>query len=268
MKGWVISMEKLIVEDLNKVYPGSKKKEATQALENINLKIKEKEFAVIVGPSGCGKSTLLNIIGGLDFATSGSVKVDGNEVKKPGVDRGFVFQAYSLFPWLTVEENVEFGLKNKKIPKEERKRIAQKYIDLVNLNGFEKALPKELSGGMKQRCAIARTLANSPSMLLMDEPFAALDAQTRIIMQELTAGISRNTGTTVLFITHDIDEAIILADTIYVMSRRPGRIMEAIPVKYEGKRNHDMLMEEEFIKMKQKIMGMLYQMSADGTVSE
>lgn len=261
-------MEKLVVENLNKIYPGNKKKEATQALQNINLAIKEKEFAVIVGPSGCGKSTLLNIIGGLDSATSGSVRVDGIEVTKPGVDRGFVFQGYSLFPWLTVEENVEFGLKNKKIPKEERKRIAKKYIDVVNLTGFEKALPKELSGGMKQRCAIARTLANSPSMLLMDEPFAALDAQTRIIMQELTASISRNTGTTVLFITHDIDEAIILADTIYVMSRRPGTIMEEIPVEYAGKRNHDMLMEEKFIKMKQKIMGMLYQMASDAAIGK
>lgn len=261
-------MDKLVVEKLNKIYPGNRKKEATTALQDIDLKIKEKEFAVIVGPSGCGKSTLLNIIGGLDYASSGSVKVDGHEVTKPGVDRGFVFQGYSLFPWLTVEKNVEFGLKNKKIPKEERRKIAQKYIDVVNLKGFEKALPKELSGGMKQRCAIARTLANSPSMLLMDEPFAALDAQTRIIMQELTASISRQTGMTVLFITHDIDEAIILADNIYVMSRRPGTIMEEIPVKYDGKRNHDMLMQEEFIKMKQKIMGMLYQMSSDAALGK
>lgn len=256
-------MEKLVVKDLNKVYPGSKKKDPTQALQDINLSIKENEFAVIVGPSGCGKSTLLNIIGGLDFATDGSVKVDGNEVIGPGVDRGFVFQGYSLFPWLTVQKNVEFGLKNKKIPKEERQKIAKKYIDVVNLSGFENALPKELSGGMKQRCAIARTLANEPSMLLMDEPFAALDAQTRVIMQELTASVSRTTGMTVLFITHDIDEAIILADTIYVMSRRPGTIMETIPVSYDGPRNHDMLMEEQFIKMKQKIMGMLYQMASD-----
>ncbi|MGN0152541.1 MAG: ABC transporter ATP-binding protein [Wujia sp.] len=256
-------MEKLVVKNLNKVYPGSKKKDPTQALQDINLSIRENEFAVIVGPSGCGKSTLLNIIGGLDFATDGSVMVDGNEVKGPGVDRGFVFQGYSLFPWLSVQKNVEFGLKNKKIPKEERQKIAKKYIDVVNLTGFENALPKELSGGMKQRCAIARTLANEPSMLLMDEPFAALDAQTRVIMQELTASVSRKTGMTVLFITHDIDEAIILADTIYVMSRRPGTIMEAIPVRYDGPRNHDMLMEEQFIKMKQKIMGMLYQMASD-----
>lgn len=268
MKGWVNSMNKLEVRELNKIYQGNKKKDPTVALSDINLDIELNEFAVIVGPSGCGKSTLLNIIGGLDKATEGSVKVDGKEVKEPGVDRGFVFQGYSLFPWLTVMKNVEFGLKNKGIPKEQRREIAQKYIDVVNLNGFENALPKELSGGMKQRCAIARTLANEPSMLLMDEPFAALDAQTRVIMQELTARVSRETGMTVLFITHDIDEAIILADKIYVMSRRPGCIIEEIPVNYDGPRNHNMLMEEEFIKMKQKIMGLLYQMANDAALDK
>lgn len=261
-------MDELIVEHLNKTYPGSKKNDPTEALRDINLRVKQKEFAVIVGPSGCGKSTLLNIIGGLDTATSGSILVGDREVSGPGPDRGFVFQSYSLFPWLTVEENVEFGLKNKKMPKWERKQIVKKYIDLVKLTGFEKALPKELSGGMKQRCAIARTLANSPSMLLMDEPFAALDAQTRVVMQELTAGISRETGMTVLFITHDIDEAILLADTIYVMSRRPGTFIETIPVTYDGVRSHDMLMEEQFIKMKQRIMNMLYQMAEDASMGK
>ncbi len=261
-------MDKLVVKALDKIYPGTKKREATVALKNIDLTIKEKEFAVIVGPSGCGKSTLLNIIGGLDHASEGLVLVDGNEVREPGMDRGFVFQGYSLFPWLTVQKNVEFGLKNQGIPKEKRREIARKYIDVVNLSGFENALPKELSGGMKQRCAIARTLATSPAMLLMDEPFAALDAQTRVIMQELTADVARKTGMTVLFITHDIDEAIILADRIYVMSRRPGKIIEAISVKYDGKRNHDMLMQDEFIKMKQKIMGMLHQMAEDATMGK
>lgn len=259
-------MEKLRIEGLEKIYQGNRNREDTVALKNINLSIKDKEFAVIVGPSGCGKSTLLNIVGGLDRASDGMVLVDGMEVSEPGIDRGFVFQGYSLFPWLSVEDNVEFGLKNKKIDRDERKRTAKKYIDLVNLTGFEKALPKELSGGMKQRCAIARTLATAPAMLLMDEPFAALDAQTRVIMQELTAGISRETGMTVMFITHDIDEAILLADTIYVMSRRPGTIMEAIPVSYEGKRSRDMLMEDQFIKLKQKIMEMLYQMSAEAAL--
>lgn len=261
-------MYKLTVEDLNKIYPGTAKKEPVEALKNISLRAREKEFVVIVGPSGCGKSTLLNIIGGLDEASDGLVLVDGNNVSGPGADRGFVFQGYSLFPWLTVRENVEFGLKNQKVPKEERREIAEKYIHLVNLDGFEDALPKGLSGGMKQRCAIARTLATSPSMLLMDEPFAALDAQTRMIMQELTADISRTMGTTVLFITHDIDEAILLADKIYVMSRRPGTIIEKIRINYEGKRNHDMLMQEEFIKMKQHIMGLLYQMAADAALGK
>ena len=261
-------MDKLVVRSLDKIYPGNKKKDPTVALQDINLAIEEKEFAVIVGPSGCGKSTLLNIIGGLDHSTNGEVLVDGKAVAEPGMDRGFVFQGYSLFPWLTVEKNVEFGLKNQKIPKDERKKIAKKYIDVVKLSGFEHALPKELSGGMKQRCAIARTLATKPSMLLMDEPFAALDAQTRVIMQELTAQVSRETGMTVLFITHDIDEAIILADKIYVMSRQPGKIIDTIPIKYEGVRNHNMLMEEEFIVMKQKIMGMLHQMASDASMGK
>lgn len=261
-------MYKLIVKDLNKIYPGSAKKEPVEALKDINLEVEENEFSVIVGPSGCGKSTLLNIIGGLDFANNGTVTVDGKEVNGPGSDRGFVFQGYSLFPWLTVEKNVEYGLKNKNISKSERKEIAEKYIHVVNLDGFEKALPKELSGGMKQRCAIARTLATSPSMLLMDEPFAALDAQTRMIMQELTADISRSMGTTVLFITHDIDEAILLADEIYVMSRRPGTIIEKIKVDYDGKRDHDMLMKEEFIKMKQYILGLLYKMANEAALEK
>lgn len=260
-------MEKLIIEKLNKKYTVRKKNDSIHALKDIDLVVHEKEFAVIVGPSGCGKSTLLNIVGGLDFATTGTVKVDGKEVTKPGIDRGMVFQGYSLFPWLTVQENVEFGLKIKNVPKEKRHEISQKYIDMVNLNGFENALPKELSGGMKQRVAIARTLANSPSMLLMDEPFGALDAQTRLIMQELTAEISRRAGTTVLFITHDIDEAIILADTIYVMSSRPGHIIETIPIKYQGKRNHNMLMEPDFIKLKQKIMKMLYHSVSDTSMT-
>lgn len=260
-------MDKLTVEGLSKIYY-SKNKKAVTALDNISLNIPDREFAVIVGPSGCGKSTLLNIIGGLDTKTSGEVKIDGKPVEGPGVDRGFVFQGYSLFPWLTVEDNVEFGLKNRKMPKTERRQIAKKYIDLVNLTGFETALPKELSGGMKQRCAIARTLANSPEMLLMDEPFAALDAQTRVIMQELTSRVARETGMTVLFITHDIDEAILLADNIYVMSARPGTILEKIPIHYEGKRSHEMLMEEEFMIIKRKIMDMLYQMNAAATLDE
>ena len=193
---------KLKVSNLQKIFPAANKngKELT-ALKDINLEVKESEFVVMVGPSGCGKSTLINIIGGLEEATEGEVLIEGKPVTAPGADRGMVFQGYSLFPWLTVQKNVEFGLKMKKVAKPERERIAKEYIQLVGLSGFENALPKQLSGGMKQRVAIARTLANSPEILLMDEPFGALDAQTRMVMQELLAKISRETKNTILFIT-------------------------------------------------------------------
>ena len=194
---------KLQVKNLSRIYEGNNG--PVVALQDVNLEVEESEFVMIVGPSGCGKTTLINIIGGLDEATSGEVLLDGTPVSAPGADRGMVFQGYSLFPWLNVQKNVEFGLKMKGIPAAERAEQAQKYIELVGLKGFETALPKQLSGGMKQRVAIARTLANEPQVLLMDEPFGALDAQTRVVMQELLADISRRTGTTILFITHDID---------------------------------------------------------------
>lgn len=260
---------KLKVTNLQKIFSASNKKEnELVALKDINLEVKESEFVVMVGPSGCGKSTLINIIGGLEEASEGSVQIDGKEVTGPGADRGMVFQGYSLFPWLTVQKNIEFGLKMKKVPKAEREKIAREFIQLVGLSGFENALPKQLSGGMKQRVAIARTLANSPEILLMDEPFGALDAQTRMVMQELLAKISRETGNTILFITHDIDEAILLADRIYVMSRRPGTIREVMEVKIEGERSHEMLVNPEFLKMKQKIMGMLWQESQDAALDK
>ena len=260
---------KLKVNNLQKIFPAANKngKELT-ALKDINLEVKESEFVVMVGPSGCGKSTLINIIGGLEEATEGEVLIEGKPVTAPGADRGMVFQGYSLFPWLTVQKNVEFGLKMKKVAKAERERIAKEYIQLVGLSGFENALPKQLSGGMKQRVAIARTLANSPEILLMDEPFGALDAQTRMVMQELLAKISRETKNTILFITHDIDEAILLADRIYVMSRRPGTIREILEVQMSGERSHEMLVTPEFLQMKRKIMDMLWQESQDAALDQ
>lgn len=260
---------KLKVTNLQKVFPANGRREKDlDALKDINLEVKESEFVVMVGPSGCGKSTLINIIGGLADATEGSVEIDGREVSGPGADRGMVFQGYSLFPWLTVQKNIEFGLKMKKVPKAERAKIAQEYIQLVGLSGFENALPKQLSGGMKQRVAIARTLANQPEILLMDEPFGALDAQTRVVMQELLAKISRETKNTILFITHDIDEAILLADRIYVMSRRPGTIREVMEVNIPGERNHEILVTPEFLAMKRKIMEMLWQESQDAALDK
>ena len=257
---------KLQVRGLSKIYEDNGRE--VVALKDVNLEVKESEFVMIVGPSGCGKTSLINIIGGLDEASSGEVLLDGKAVSGPGADRGMVFQGYSLFPWLTVQKNVEFGLKMKKVPAAERAEHARKYISLVGLEGFEDALPRQLSGGMKQRVAIARTLANEPEVLLMDEPFGALDAQTRVVMQELLADISRRTGTTILFITHDIDEAVLLGDRIYVMSRRPGTVRDAITVDIPGERNHNSLVLPEFLETKKKIMDMLWQESQDAALDK
>ena len=257
---------KLQVRGLSKIYEDNCRE--VVALKDVNLEVKESEFVMIVGPSGCGKTSLINIIGGLDEASAGEVLLDGKAVSGPGADRGMVFQGYSLFPWLTVQKNVEFGLKMKKISPAERAEHAREYIRLVGLEGFEDALPRQLSGGMKQRVAIARTLANEPEVLLMDEPFGALDAQTRVVMQELLANISRRTGTTILFITHDIDEAVLLGDRIYVMSRRPGTIREAITVDIPGERNHNSLVLPEFLETKKKIMDMLWQESQDAALDK
>ncbi|MDO4941503.1 MAG: ABC transporter ATP-binding protein [Lachnospiraceae bacterium] len=257
---------KLQAIDLTKIY--SDTNGDVTAIDHVNLEVKESEFVMIVGPSGCGKTTLINILGGLNEATSGEVLLDGRPVKGPGADRGMVFQGYSLFPWLSVQKNVEFGLKMKGISAAERAEQAKKYIELVGLNGFEHALPKQLSGGMKQRVAIARTLANEPEVLLMDEPFGALDAQTRVVMQELLAGISKKTKTTILFITHDIDEAVLLGDRIYVMSRRPGTIREVLDVNLPQERNHDCLVLPEFLKTKKSIMDMLWQESQDAALDK
>ena len=253
--------------DLTKIFDDGKKGPVT-AIDHVNLEVKDGEFVMIVGPSGCGKTTLINILGGLNTATSGEVLLDGKPVEGPGADRGMVFQGYSLFPWLSVQKNVEFGLKMKKMPKAQRAAQAKKFIDLVGLTGFENALPKQLSGGMKQRVAIARTLANEPEILLMDEPFGALDAQTRVVMQELLADISQKTKTTILFITHDIDEAVLLGDRIYVMSRRPGTIREVLDVNIPGVRSHESLVLPEFLETKKKIMDMLWKESMDAAMDQ
>lgn len=255
---------KLQVKNLSRIYEGNNG--PVVALQDVNLTVEESEFVMIVGPSGCGKTTLINIIGGLDEATSGEVLLDGKPVSAPGVDRGMVFQGYSLFPWLNVQKNIEFGLKMKGVPAAERADQAKKYIELVGLKGFETALPKQLSGGMKQRVAIARTLANEPEVLLMDEPFGALDAQTRVVMQELLADISRRTGTTILFITHDIDEAVLLGERVYVMSRRPGTVRDVIEVNIPGERSHNSLVLPEFLETKKQIMDMLWQESQDAAL--
>ncbi|MDR1299336.1 MAG: ABC transporter ATP-binding protein [Oscillospiraceae bacterium] len=200
------------------------------ALEDFSLSIKDGEFLAIVGPSGCGKSTLLDILAGLTKPRSGQLRIDGREVKGPALDRGFIMQGYALFPWRTVIKNVAYGLEVKRVPRRERGEICRKYIDLVGLGGFEDRYPNELSGGMRQRAAIARCLAYDPQVLLMDEPFAAVDAQTRETLQDELLRIWEKTGKTVVFVTHSIEEAVLLADRVVVMSPCPGRIKAIIPI--------------------------------------
>lgn len=249
-------MSKLEIRDIGKVFFDHKRQ--TKALDNINLKIENNEFAVIVGPSGCGKSTLLNIVAGLEKASSGSIIMDSKEVMEPGADRGMVFQSYTLFPWLTVQKNVEFGLAIKGISKKEREEITFHYLKMVKLENFSAVYPKALSGGMKQRVAIARALANDPSVLLMDEPFGALDAQTRVVMQELLLKIWEESQKTILFITHDIDEAIFLADKIYVMTRLPGQIKQEIKVDLARPRDHKIMVTPEFMKIKNQVVELIW----------
>ena len=255
-------MTMLSIDNLGKVFDSNKG--PVTALEDINLTVDRGELAVIVGPSGCGKSTLLNIVAGLERASSGAASLEGAPITGPGADRGMVFQSYTLFPWLTVRRNVEFGLRLKGVPAAQRAETARRYIELVGLAEFENALPKELSGGMKQRVAIARVLANQPVMLLMDEPFGALDAQTRLLLQELLLDVWRKESSTILFITHDIDEAILLADNVYIMSRRPGRIKAKVPVDIARPRDHKASLTPEFSRVKSRIMELLWEEIAAG----
>jgi ABC-type nitrate/sulfonate/bicarbonate transport system ATPase subunit len=197
---------------------------STLALQATDLDVAENDFVTILGPSGCGKSTLLRIVAGLDHPTAGEVRLDGRPVRGPGADRGMVFQSYTLFPWLSVLDNVCFGLRERGLARAQQVEIAQGFIAKVGLNGFEHHYPKQLSGGMQQRTALARALANGPRMLLMDEPFGALDHQTRELMQELLLGIWEAEAKTVLFVTHDIDEAVFIGSRVVLMSARPGRI--------------------------------------------
>jgi len=228
------------------------------ALENVSFEVPDQQFAVIVGPSGCGKSSLLYLTAGLSEPTEGDIYVGGQLVDGPGADRGMVFQSYTLFPWLTVRQNVEFGLKRRGMPAAERREIVDYYLDEVGLRRFENNYPKQLSGGMMQRVAIARALANDPQILLMDEPFGALDSQTRMQMQQLLLRVWDHSKKTVVFVTHDIDEAILLGDRVYVMGARPGRIKRILDVPIERPRSLDMVMDRQFIQMKREILGLLH----------
>ncbi|MEV0806283.1 ABC transporter ATP-binding protein [Micromonospora sp. NPDC050200] len=237
-----------------------------RALDGVDLDIADREFVTVVGPSGCGKSTLLNIAAGLIEPTDGEVRVDDRPVAGPGPDCGVIFQQYALFPWLTVQQNVEFGLKVAKVGRAERRQRARHFIDLVGLSDFADALPKTLSGGMRQRCAIARAYAVNPNILLMDEPFGALDALTRVQLQDQLLATWTAEKRTVMFITHDVDEAVYLANRVIVMAARPGRLHEVIDVDLPHPRTEAIRLSEQFTAIRNRVWHAVYhQTPTEGT---
>jgi len=243
----------LAIEELSRTFPGVRGGAPTRAIEPTSLRVADRDFLCLLGPSGCGKSTLLRMVAGLDRPTTGRVLLDGEPVAGPGADRGMVFQSYTLFPWLTVEENIGFGLREQGVRAEERRRVAAHFIERVGLRGFERHYPRMLSGGMQQRTALARALANDPKVLLLDEPFGALDNQTRALMQELLLGIWEADRKTVLFVTHDIDEAIFMANRVAVMTARPGRIKSDIAIDLPHPRHYTLKTSAEFSAYKARL---------------
>jgi NitT/TauT family transport system ATP-binding protein len=247
-----MSSAKLKIADLGKRFITDRGE--TIALKGVDLELAENEFVTLVGTSGCGKSTLLSIVAGLDQPTEGAATIDGEHITTPGLDRGVVFQNYTLLPWLNAQQNVEFALKAAGKTSAEARDIAKSHLHLVGLDGFEQAFPSELSGGMKQRVAIARALSYRPRMLLMDEPFGALDALTRHHLQELLTQIWEQHRLTVLFITHDVEEAVYLSDRVVVMTNRPGRIKASIPITLPRPRRYDMVTTPEFQSFQRQIL--------------
>ncbi len=244
--------------EIKSLYKGFPKRDGSIAvLENISLHVKSKEFVVILGPSGCGKTTLLRIIAGVEKEDSGEILVDGKIIASPEQSRGMVFQSYSSFPWLTVHENIKFGLKLTNKSKQEQENIAREYLLMVGLKGFENYYPSQLSGGMKQRVAIARTLAVNPDILLLDEPFGALDTETRSQMQELLLDIWERNHVTVIFVTHDIEEALFLGDIIYICSPRPAKIKGTVRVDFQRPRSYNLRTKSNFNLLKSKIHSMI-----------
>ena len=251
---------KLSVVDLSKEFRlGSGEK--IQAVADVSFDVRDNDLCALLGPSGCGKSTILRMVAGLEEPTAGSLMLDGKAIVGPGRERGMVFQSYTSFDWLTVQENVEYGMRLNGVPKAERRERASHFIELVSLGRFRHAFPIELSGGMKQRVAIARTLANEPAILLMDEPFGALDAETRWTMQELLMNILESTDTTALMVTHDIEEAIFLADRVVFMTRLPGRIRQIMTTDFkEGRRIADkeaVVNMPDYVELERHIMHMM-----------
>jgi NitT/TauT family transport system ATP-binding protein len=246
-------VSKLAIENVSRIFPGVRRGAPTRALEPTNLAVADNDFVTILGPSGCGKSTLLRLIAGLDQPSTGRIVLDGARVSEPGADRGMVFQSYTLFPWLTVADNVAFGLREKGVAREERSAVVREWLGRIGLTGFEHHYPKQLSGGMQQRTAIARALANDPAILLLDEPFGALDNQTRALMQELLLGIWERERKTVLFVTHDIEEAIFLASRVVVMTARPGRIKADVAIDLPHPRHYTIKTSPEFSALKARL---------------
>ncbi len=263
------NVPKLEIRDLYMSYT-DRKGRTVQAVEGLNLNIANKpghgELAVFLGPSGCGKSTVLKAIAGLLTPDAGEILIDGQPVSGTGRDRGMVFQSYTSFGWRTVRKNVEYGLELQGVPKEERKKEALKLIEQVGLKDFAEALPKQLSGGMKQRVAIARTLANKPKLVLMDEPFGALDPQTRWGMQALILDVLHKQDNTVLFVTHDISEAVFLADVIFVLSHRPARVLHRIEVPYFESREMALKQSAEFKRVENHLLDLLHSLEVHGNI--
>ena len=245
----------LEIKNLCKTYVDSEEQQIVQALINVNLNVMNGEFLSIIGPSGCGKTTLLRIIAGLEQHTTGEVLINGEQLTEPWSRVGFVFQEYALFPWRSVSENIEFGLEIKNVPKQDRRQRALEYIHKFGIDGFEDKYPKELSGGMKQRVAIARTLINNPSMILMDEPFGSLDSQTRNTMQEFLLNIWQNLNRTILFVTHNIDEAVFLSNRVIGLSKRPGSIKFSLEIAIPMPRDRT---SSEFNQYRKEILNFLH----------
>jgi ABC-type nitrate/sulfonate/bicarbonate transport system ATPase subunit len=248
------AVSRLSIRNASKTFPGVRRGATpTQALLPATLDVEDNDFITVLGPSGCGKSTLLRLVAGLETPTTGDIVLDGQPISGPGADRGVVFQSYTLFPWLTVRQNICFGLREKNMPAAQQREISEYFIAQVGLRGFEEHFPKQLSGGMQQRTALARALANDPKILLLDEPFGALDNQTRALMQELLLGIWEQHRKTVLFITHDIDEAIFMANRVLVMTARPGRVKSDIAIDLPHPRLYTIKTTPEFAAYKARL---------------
>ncbi|MCC5952259.1 MAG: ABC transporter ATP-binding protein [Acidimicrobiia bacterium] len=254
---------KLVVDGLVKRYP-VRRRDDVVAIDSIDLTVEAGAFTCIVGASGCGKSTLLNIVGGLEAPTAGRVLVEGELVVGPGPDRGMVFQAYSLFPWLSVADNIAFGLSCAGVDRSRRAERVDELLGIVGLEQWRDRLPKELSGGMRQRVAIARALAPEPDLLLLDEPFGALDAQTRLALHEFTRTVWQRTGATIVMVTHDVDEAVYLAQQVVVLRSHPGRVMTTIDVPFGNSRGPDVKRDPRFWDLRDEVQELLFTQHTDG----